>query len=542
MSLLVAFMVALAITMLLVPPLGRLASSLKLLDRPTERKVHSVPVPRIGGAAMVLGVAAALGLTIHDDRALPAYLVGGLIVLVFGLLDDRFDLDYRVKLLGQAAAALVAILLGDFRIESLTLAERMSMPEWVSLPLTFFFIVGVTNAINLADGLDGLAGGTVLLCAAALTAFGVVADNALVAIAGAALVGALLGFLRFNTHPARVFMGDGGSQFLGFSVAILAIDATQRDSVFSAALPLLLLAWPILDTLAVMTTRIVAGQSPFAADRRHLHHRLLGLGFGHREAVYVVYAVQVALFLVAYLMRFEHDTSILLTFVAFSCVVLGTVRWLEVRHGSRGVLPAGPPAMLDPSLPESAPTTALIRWPLAAMTLAVVVYAASVPAGAGPVSADIGVLVLALLAMQLLVMLLPQRAWSSAVQRVICYVMAAALVFLDHHGLGLFAPLSWPVTLCFMLLAFSVVVSFRLSGTRRFELTTLDLLVISLAVIVPSLPGLFGDSRLIGASLAKVVALFYALEFLLNLPRATRGVQLTVVALLVALLPRVFLS
>ena len=541
MSLLVAFMVALAITMLLVPPLGRLASSLKLLDRPGERKVHTTPVPRIGGTAMVLGVAAALGLTIHDDRALPAYLAGALIVLVFGLADDRFDLDYRVKLLGQVAAALVAILLGDFRIESLTLTERMIMPEWISLPLTFFFIVGVTNAINLADGLDGLAGGTVLLCAAALTAFGVVAGNALVAIAGAALVGALLGFLRFNTHPARVFMGDGGSQFLGFSVAILAIDATQRDTAFSAALPLLLLAWPILDTLAVMTTRIVAGRSPFAADRRHLHHRLLGLGFGHREAVYVVYAVQVALFLVAYLMRFEQDTAILLTFVAFSCVVLGTVRWLEVRHQARGELPARTSPAEQP-LTESSPANALIRWPLAAMTIAAVLYAASVPAGDGPVSTDIGVLVLVMLAAQLLVMLWPQRSWSSAVQRGICYVMAAALVFLDHHGLGRFAPLSWPVTLCFMLLAFSVVVSFRLSGARRFELTTLDLLVISLAVIVPSLPGLFGDSRLVGASLAKVVALFYALEFLLNLPRSSRAMQLTLIALLVALLPRAFLS
>lgn len=541
MSLLVAFMVALAITTLLVPPLGRLASSLKLLDRPAERKVHTAPVPRIGGAAMVLGVAAALGLTIHDDSALPAYLAGALIVLVFGLLDDRFDLDYRLKLFGQVAAALVAVLLGDFRIESVTLSERLILPEWISLPLTFFFIVGVTNAINLADGLDGLAGGTVLLCAAALTAFGVVADNALVAIAGAALVGALLGFLRFNTHPARVFMGDGGSQFLGFSVAILAIDATQRDSAFSAALPLLLLAWPILDTLAVMASRIFAGQSPFAADRRHLHHRLLGLGFGHREAVYVVYAVQVALFLVAYFMRFEHDTAILLMFVGFSCVVLGVVRWLEVRRWSRGTpVPEGSPDAESPV--EDARTKSLIRWPLAAMTFAAIVYAASVPAGLGPVGSDIGVLALALLAAQLLVMLLPQRAWSSAVQRGICYVMAAALVFLDHHGLGRFAPLSWPVTLCFMLLAFSVVVSFRLSGARRFELTTLDLLVISLAVIVPSLPGLFGDSRLVGASLAKVVALFYALEFLLNLPRATRGVQLALVALLVALLPRAFLS
>src|SRR5262245_47965565 len=265
MSLLIAFMVALAITMLLVPPLGRLASVFKLLDRPAERKVHDTPVPRIGGAAMVIGVAAALALTIHDERSLPAYLVGALIVLVFGVLDDRFDIDYRIKLLGQAAAALVAIVGGDFRIESLTLNDRMGLPEWISLPLTFFFIVGVTNAINLADGLDGLAGGTVLLCAAALTAFGVVADNALVAIAGAALVGALLGFLRFNTHPARVFMGDGGSQFLGYSVAILAIDATQRESAFSAALPLLLLAWPILDTLAVMVSRIAAGKSPFAA-------------------------------------------------------------------------------------------------------------------------------------------------------------------------------------------------------------------------------------------------------------------------------------
>ncbi|HEU4779760.1 MAG TPA: MraY family glycosyltransferase [Steroidobacteraceae bacterium] len=528
MQLLVAFMIALAITMLLVPPLGRLASGLKLLDRPNSRKIHSAPVPRIGGAAMVLGVCAALLLTVQDEQALPAYLVGVVVLLIAGVLDDRFDLDYRLKLAGQALAATVAIAMGDFRIESISFSERLMLPEWISLPLTFLFIIGVTNAINLADGLDGLAGGTSLLCAVALTAFGFVADNTLVALSGAALAGALLGFLRFNTHPARVFMGDGGSQFLGFSVAILAIDATQRDSAYSAALPLLLLAWPILDTLAVMTTRILAGDSPFAADRRHLHHRLLALGFGHRGAVYVVYAVQVALFLIAYFMRFENDTLIVAAFVTFAFVVLGSVRWLEMHHWSV----ENSAGARSPPLPTSPRVQILANW---AMGGSAVAYAMIVAAGTAPVSTDIGYLAAALLIGQLLISALPGHTRLAATQRAIAYVTAVVAVFLDHRGLGAATTLSVPVMSCFIILAFVVVASFRLSGGRRFELTTLDLLVIFVAIVVPSLPGIFGDASLVGATLAKVVVLFYALEFLLNAAPARRPMQAAIALFLTAI-------
>lgn len=528
MQLLVAFMIALAITMLLVPPLGRLASGLKLLDRPTSRKIHSTPVPRIGGAAMVLGVCAALLLTVQDEQALPAYLAGVVVLLIAGVLDDRFDLDYRLKLAGQALAAIIAITMGDFHIETISFSERVMLPEWISLPLTFVFIIGVTNAINLADGLDGLAGGTSLLCAVALTAFGFVADNALVALAGAALAGALLGFLRFNTHPARVFMGDGGSQFLGFSVAILAIDATQRESAYSAALPLLLLAWPIIDTLAVMATRIFAGDSPFAADRRHLHHRLLGLGFGHRGAVYVVYAVQVALFLIAYFMRFENDTLIVAVFAAFALLVLGSVRWLEAHHWSvdNAARARSPPISASPGL------QAFANYAMGASAL---LYAMIVAAGSAPVSPDIGYLAAAMLIGQVLIAALPLHARLGAAQRAIAYVAAVVAVFLDHRGLGAATALSVPVMSCFVILAFVVVASFRLSAGRRFELTTLDLLVIFVAIVVPSLPGIFGDASLVGAALAKVVVLFYALEFLLNAAPARRAMQAAVALFLAAI-------
>lgn len=528
MQLLAAFLVALAITMLLVPPLGRLAMNLKLLDQPGDRKVHSIPVPRIGGAAMALGVCAALLLTAHELPALTAYLVGAILLLVVGVLDDRFDLDWRLKLLGQALAALVAIWLGDFRIESLSLTSRLPLPEWISLPLSFLFIVGVTNAINLSDGLDGLAGGTALLCSVALTALGFVADNLAVALAGAALAGALLGFLRFNTHPARVFMGDGGSQFLGFSVAILAIDTTQPDAVYSAALPLLLLAWPIVDTLSVIGARLLAGQSPFAADRRHLHHRLLGAGLGHGGAVYAVYATQVALFVIGYLMRFEHDFVILGTFLVFAAVVLGAVRWLELHPVHR----EGPGAA-EPQLSPAPSSLRLLT--LAGMGGVAAAYAVSVVAGQGAISTDVGALAAALLTGQCALLFAASRAPIIAMRRVIAYVTAVTVVYLDTRGLGLIAPLSATSTLCFALLAFLVVVAFRLSGARRIELNTLDLLVIFLAVIVPSLPGLFGDSMLVGSGLAKVVTLFYALEFLIEADRSHRLLG-SVVALTLATL------
>src|ERR1700737_2543080 len=306
------FLLAMVVTMAWLPIFGRMATKWGIVDKPGFRKVHAIPIPRIGGLAMIVGVLLAAIIVIPLDPNDQYFLIAAGVLAAFGAADDRFDLDYRVKLVGQLLAILIVVVAGDAQIHSITLDERLLLPHWVSIPLTVVFLVGVTNAINLADGLDGLAGGTTFLCLGAIAMLAYSTGQIVTAALALAFAGAVLGFLRFNTYPASVFMGDAGSQVLGFAVGVLSLRVTQStDSALSAALPILLLALPILDTLSVMVQRVSEGRSPFSADKNHIHHKLLALGFDHHEAVMVIYAIQADLFLLAYWLRYESDLTIL---------------------------------------------------------------------------------------------------------------------------------------------------------------------------------------------------------------------------------------
>src|SRR5215469_8132601 len=330
-----AFILGLAVTMPAVAVLVRFAGALGVMDRPSGRKPHVSPTPRVGGLAMALGVVVAALLALHLRGPDAWFLVAVGILVAFGAWDDRVDLDYRVKFAGQLLAVAIVVLWGDARIHTITLDDSIALPAWVSLPLTVVFLVGITNAINLADGLDGLAGGTTFLSLCALALLSSMTGTAGGTPLLLAFAGAVLGFLRFNTYPASVFMGDAGSQLLGFSLGVLAVRATQNDMTqMSAAIPVLVLALPILDTLSVIVHRVSEGRSPFSADNNHIHHKLLALGFAHHEAVMVIYAIQAALFIAAYLLRFESDLLILAVVSAFFVVTVASLH-LAARAGWR---------------------------------------------------------------------------------------------------------------------------------------------------------------------------------------------------------------
>ncbi|HET6553593.1 MAG TPA: MraY family glycosyltransferase, partial [Dyella sp.] len=268
MEAILAFVAAMGVTMVLIPPLMRAGDRLGIVDVPGGRKAHAAPIPRVGGIAMAAGMALGLLLVGQFEHRLLALAVGGLILVAFGVWDDRVALGAAAKFLGQVLAALAVMLLGGVKIATLTLWERQMLPDWIAWPLTLLFLIGATNAVNLADGLDGLAGGMILLCLCALTVLSWAVGQGFVIAAALSAAGAVFGFLRYNTHPARVFMGDAGSQLLGFAVAVLAIVLTQDpQSPLATALPLLLLGMPIIDTGAVMVERLLAGRSPFKADR-----------------------------------------------------------------------------------------------------------------------------------------------------------------------------------------------------------------------------------------------------------------------------------
>lgn len=517
MSLFLAFLVALSITAALIPPLARWAPSIGLTDKPGPRKVHSAPVPRVGGIAMACGMLIPAWFALEPSLPLQGVLLGLVVLLIVGVWDDRVDLHYRVKFLGQIVAVTLCLAVGDVRIEALSLGDQITLPAAVSWIATFLFLIGVTNAVNLSDGLDGLAGGMALLCLCAIALLAAASGNQMVMTLALIEAGAILGFLRFNTHPARVFMGDGGSQVLGFTMGVLAILATQGDAVpVSAALPLLLIGLPIIDTAAVMVRRMREGRSPFASDRNHLHHRLLTLGFSHREAVTLIYALQALLFLFAYFLRFESDLMVLLTFLTFAAALLGALWWAtrqgwcahrEGEHGITVVLQAPHTFVTHARLPG---------WALAVMVASLLVYAGAIIFSTVEVGEDVGTLCLVMLVLLLASMVSREsRSWKW-LESVAAYLSVVLVVYLDQTALdkpALMSSVSWTLL---GIAAVAALIRFWLSPARRLEVTSLDMLVVFIALVMPNLPGSLALPAQFTGGIAKAVVLLYVTEMVLS--------------------------
>lgn len=325
MPFLTTLFLSLVLTIAMIPVLSTLAVRWHMLDIPDARKVHEIPVPRCGGIAMAVGAFVPILYWYSGNSFIQSFLAAGGVIVIFGLLDDFMDLSPRWKLLGQIIAALIVIYGGGVKIVSLgaLLPDGVLLPSWLSLALTLLVIVGVTNAINLADGLDGLAGGISLLAVSCIGYLAYMTGRYEIGMVCLALAGAIFGFLRFNTHPASVFMGDSGSQLLGFSAITLSLVLTQQVRAFSPLLPLLLFGVPVLDTLTVMTTRIRAGRSPFSPDRNHFHHKLLDIGFFHPETVLTMYLIQALLVSTAFFLRFQSEWLILFIYLLLSVIISG---------------------------------------------------------------------------------------------------------------------------------------------------------------------------------------------------------------------------
>ncbi len=545
MQVVVPFMLAMVVTMACLPVLARIAVKWLFVDHPAARKVHMTPIPRIGGLAMSAGVLTAAGIAIALRTADIWFLSAAAVLVVFGAIDDRFDLDYRVKLLGQLFAVGLAMSGGHVVVQTITLSERLTLPAWVSLPMTAFFLVGVTNAINLADGLDGLAGGTTFLCLCAIALLSSVADQGTTTVMALAFAGAVLGFLRFNTYPASVFMGDAGSQLLGFSIGVLSIRATQNTmSQISTATPILLLAIPILDTLSVMVQRIGEGRSPFSADKNHIHHKLLALGFDHHEAVMVIYVFQAALFVLAYFMRFESD------FLILGCVslfFLGAILGLQMASRSGWRLRAESERTGNAPLPRASTPLRNPKWlPLwSYRTIAgsLAAYAALIVAETASLRMDFRILVFGLLAVIGVFFGVLRSKPLSVVEKGAIYVTVTLLVYLDsvvHPYDRPTATLSWIVV---GSAAAATAIRLRLFTDRRFELTPLDLIVLFMVLVVPNLPGSLHLPHGGALAIAKLFVLFYAIEMLFS--RTERGatwMRIAAASVLTGLAVRPFLT
>lgn len=324
------FMTALFMALIMVPALRRWAIEKRQFDVPNGRKVHVRPKPRLGGVAIF--IAFLFAMLVFDDigRQVKGILAGSLIMFATGLVDDLYGLSAKKKFLGEIFGCLVTISVGNLYITNLGNifgTGVIEMPLWLGVPFTVFAIVGVINAVNLLDGLDGLAGGFAAVALGTFMLLGYMDGNLAVVSLSAALVGGIFGFLRFNVYPARIFMGDAGSLTVGFLLGFLAVFLTQAPgSTVQPVIPFIILGLPIIDTVRVMSERLIRRGNPFLPDRTHVHHRFLDLGFHHRFTVLIIHGLTMFWALVA-MFCYEQPAHWLL----FSYIVLSVLFYAALR-------------------------------------------------------------------------------------------------------------------------------------------------------------------------------------------------------------------
>jgi UDP-GlcNAc:undecaprenyl-phosphate GlcNAc-1-phosphate transferase len=329
------FIGAALLTFILTPQLRRILLRYRIVDRPGARRVNLKPIPRSGGLAVAAAFLAVAGafLVVNDQAALipvppslhplgvAALFLGGAVAAVLGAIDDLFDLRARWQLLGQFALAAGAVALGiqiDIINDPFGPGIIVFLPI-VAVAFTIFWIVGMINSINWIDGLDGLSSGVAIIAAVTLglISLSTRVNQPLIAVLCFVLAGALLGFLRWNIHPAAIFTGTSGVQFVGYTLAVLSILGTAK-----VAVALLVLGVPIIDTFWIIVRRLSQGRSPFTPDRQHIHHRLLDLGLSHRQTVLVIYGVCTGLAVLALILTGASQLYAFLSVFVASGLVL----------------------------------------------------------------------------------------------------------------------------------------------------------------------------------------------------------------------------
>ncbi len=337
LALAVAFLIAFAST----PAVIALAHKINAIDIPKdERRVHKKPIPLIGGLAIFYGFIVSVLCFAVIDKPTMGILIGATIMVTVGIIDDKYELNAKIKLVFQIAAALVAIYFGtEIRYIANPLAEWFG-PQYISLglwsvPLTAIWIIGVTNAVNLIDGLDGLAVGVSSIASVALLSLTILSQNLNAAIITAALAGAGFGFLPYNSNPAKIFMGDTGSTFLGFVLACISVQGVMKMyALISFAVPVLILGLPIFDTAFAIIRRLAKKQSIMTPDRGHLHHRLLDMGFSQKQTVGILYTLTSILCLTAVVMALKDAMRGLVLVFAVMFMLLVSMIVMEPKKES----------------------------------------------------------------------------------------------------------------------------------------------------------------------------------------------------------------
>ena len=329
----VAFLISIATT----PIVKAFATKVGAMDVPRDsRRVHDHPIPRMGGLAIFLGFLLSVLLFVNITREVRGILLGLILIVATGILDDIISLNAWIKLGAQIAAALIAVLHGVvihfFMHPNVFMEGNVINIGWLAYPITVLWIVGITNSVNLIDGLDGLAVGVstiscITILVAVLLTGGV---DPSVPLLVAALAGACIGFMPYNLNPAKIFMGDTGSLMLGFTLSTVSVLGLFKFyTVVTFVVPVLALAVPLSDTVFAFCRRILHGQSPFKADRGHFHHKLMDLGLSQKQAVAILYAISAILGLAAVTLTTNGAMRILLLLIA---LVIAIVVWAYIAR------------------------------------------------------------------------------------------------------------------------------------------------------------------------------------------------------------------
>ncbi len=327
-----AFLLAFFISLVVTPWTKTLAFKFKILAYPNHRSMHKTPTGLLGGLAIFSGfmitmVFCILFVSGFRTTQFYGFMVGGVIIWVVGVLDDKYTLSAKVKLLGQIVAALIVILTGT----TISFAS-WPLPDWLNNyggVLTFFWIIGIINAINIIDGVDGLAAGVSAISCLCMAVLSFISGTPTAVLLSAALAGSTLGFLPRNFHPAEIFMGDNGAMFLGYVLSVSSIIGVYKEyALLSVVISFLVLAFPIFDVSFAIIRRAINKKPIMMADRGHLHHKLYDMGFSERHTVSILYGITIVTGVLAIVIAFDNivTTLIVFTFVAILFVMVVSYR------------------------------------------------------------------------------------------------------------------------------------------------------------------------------------------------------------------------
>lgn len=352
--------IAIIISFLATPLVKALAYKVGAIDVPKDgRRMHKTPIPRLGGLAIFLAFLLSTLLFAEIDRQMKGILMGAVIIVILGVLDDIMTLRALPKFFIQILAASIAVYHGcviqfvsNFNLFSDTLYINLG---WLSVPVTIIWIVAITNAVNFIDGLDGLAVGVSAISAGSLLVIALMVAEGNIAIVIAALLGACIGFIPYNFNPAKIFMGDTGSTFLGYILATLSIQGLfKMYAIISFAVPFLILGVPIFDICFAFLRRIAKGQNPMIADRGHVHHRLIDMGFSQKQSVAITYMITAILGLAAVVLTTSGEFKAM--FLIGSVFIVGAIgmRLIFADHSNEKQEPEQlPPEQVEPTVSQT---------------------------------------------------------------------------------------------------------------------------------------------------------------------------------------------